>query len=445
VALVVYSQTASFGWDEGFHLLAARLISLGKRPYQDFLFAQTPLNAYWNALIFRFFGAGWRAPHAAAALETAIGTALITDYIFRRASTNTRLAVSLTAAILLAASTSVVWYSMTGQAYGMALMLVAFAFRCAVAAVEGRWWLATLAGVSAGAAASSTLLAAAMGPVVFVWLTWVTRGRKSAPFVLGAVVGLSPALWFLIRTPKAFLFDVIGFHLTYRQAEWGDWMTHDLETLTSWLNSGAAVILVSLAVAGAVVGKARREIVLAAWVTGACCVYEASAHPTFPQYFIPAMPCAVVLAAEALQELTARYPRRWPLALASALTLAVLARGLFEEREDMSWADIAKITQAVKDAKPDPKPLYADEHIYLMTGVVPPSGMEWGSGHKAEIPLEQARPLHVLPRTELDRMVKNGEFGTFETCEETDIDRLGLNSIYPHKVKIGDCYVFTRQ
>ncbi len=36
--MVAYSLTYSFFWDEGFHILAARLIDAGKRPYLDFSF-----------------------------------------------------------------------------------------------------------------------------------------------------------------------------------------------------------------------------------------------------------------------------------------------------------------------------------------------------------------------------------------------------------------------
>ena len=53
---VVYSQTLAFHWDEGFHILTAYLIHLGKRPYLDFFFPQTPLNAYWNAVWLGIFG-----------------------------------------------------------------------------------------------------------------------------------------------------------------------------------------------------------------------------------------------------------------------------------------------------------------------------------------------------------------------------------------------------
>ena len=64
--LLLYSQTLSFAWDEGFHLLAAQLINAGKRPYLDFCFPQTPLNAYLNAGWMRVFGESWRPVHALA-------------------------------------------------------------------------------------------------------------------------------------------------------------------------------------------------------------------------------------------------------------------------------------------------------------------------------------------------------------------------------------------
>ena len=47
--ILVYSQTQSFAWDEGFHLLAAQLIDHGQLPYVDYCFPQTPLNAFWVA------------------------------------------------------------------------------------------------------------------------------------------------------------------------------------------------------------------------------------------------------------------------------------------------------------------------------------------------------------------------------------------------------------
>src|ERR1700735_2493801 len=76
-AIIVYSQTLAFAWDEGFHLLAAQLILRGKRPYLDFMFAQAPLFAYWNAALMRVFGQSWRMVHVESSLAVT-GAALLT-------------------------------------------------------------------------------------------------------------------------------------------------------------------------------------------------------------------------------------------------------------------------------------------------------------------------------------------------------------------------------
>src|SRR5580698_3946322 len=68
--LLIYSQRRAFAWDAGFHLLAARLIREGKRPYLDFCFPQTPLNAYLNAAWTSIVGDTWRSVQALAAIMT---------------------------------------------------------------------------------------------------------------------------------------------------------------------------------------------------------------------------------------------------------------------------------------------------------------------------------------------------------------------------------------
>src|ERR1700679_569861 len=81
---LIYAEKWAFAWDESFHLLAAQLINAGKRPYLDFLFPQTPLNAYWNAGWMRLLGENWRVPHAFAALFTIGAVVLTARFIFLR-------------------------------------------------------------------------------------------------------------------------------------------------------------------------------------------------------------------------------------------------------------------------------------------------------------------------------------------------------------------------
>src|SRR5512135_1020391 len=82
--LLVYSQTHAFGWDEGYHLLAAQFIKAGKRPYLDFCFPQTPFNAYLTAAWMRLFGETWRAVHVLETLFSVAAAALTADFVRAR-------------------------------------------------------------------------------------------------------------------------------------------------------------------------------------------------------------------------------------------------------------------------------------------------------------------------------------------------------------------------
>src|SRR6202790_2138310 len=79
-----YAEKWAFTWNESYHLLAAQLMGAGKRPYIDFCFPQTPLNAYWNAGWMRVLGEKWRVAQGISALLTIGAVLLIVDYAFRR-------------------------------------------------------------------------------------------------------------------------------------------------------------------------------------------------------------------------------------------------------------------------------------------------------------------------------------------------------------------------
>ena len=166
--LLAYSQTLSLTWDEGFHLLAAHMILAGKRPYVDFIFAQTPLNAYWVAVWMRVIGESWHTAHALAALESAGAVALVADYLYRRYPNATwRVEAAIAGAVFTGLNVVVVEYGTLGQAYGICLLLTVAAFRFAVLAPGRRSMVwATLAGFAAGAAAASSLLTVTVAPVV---------------------------------------------------------------------------------------------------------------------------------------------------------------------------------------------------------------------------------------------------------------------------------------
>src|SRR5580692_5196741 len=118
--LLLYSQTQAFAWDEGFHLLAAQLILAGKRPYLDFCFPQTPLNAYLTAGWMRLFGDTWRAAHALSAIWVAAAAFLTADFVRSRfPASGWRWGGALAALVAVGMNSQVVLFGTIGQSYGL--------------------------------------------------------------------------------------------------------------------------------------------------------------------------------------------------------------------------------------------------------------------------------------------------------------------------------------
>jgi hypothetical protein len=447
--LVIYSQTLSLTWDEGFHLVAAQLIRAGKRPYIDFLFAQTPLNAYWNALWFSIAGQTWHTAHALAAIESAAAAGLTADYLMRRFPlAEWRVTVAIAAVLLVGLNIAVVEFGTLGQAYGLCLLLTVIAFRLTVTRSN---LLCGFAGLAAGAAACSSLLTFPVAPVLLIWILW--RKRSAAiPFIIGVVIAFIPLLPPFLAAPHQVIFDIVDFHLFYRQVQWDNWFTHDLDVLASWLDCFPALVLAIFALIGGLSlwrsnwdAEIRREFILAGWLAAAIGAYLMTAHPTFQRYFLLMTPFTAILAAVGIPVLGGKIglspAARWPMGLLAILLTISLAHTIDEEHDD-NWHNLEPIAQKVDEVTAPGAMLYADEHVYFLTGRVPPPGLEWNGNHKVDLPMDKAGPLHILPHAELVRRVKAGIFATVETCGEGEPAELGLDAIYRQHAVVKDCFVY---
>ncbi len=69
--------------DEGFYLLASRLVLNGKAPYLDFFYTQAPLLPYAYALWFKLTGLSWISARTFAALQSALLGGLIYAHVGR--------------------------------------------------------------------------------------------------------------------------------------------------------------------------------------------------------------------------------------------------------------------------------------------------------------------------------------------------------------------------
>jgi 4-amino-4-deoxy-L-arabinose transferase-like glycosyltransferase len=460
--LLVYSQTQALAWDEGFHLLAAQLIKAGKRPYLDFCFPQTPLNAYWNAGWMRVFGDSWRAVHAIAALLTAGAILLAADFVLVRFPVpNWRLAAALTAALILGLNTLIVQFGTVGQAYALCLFLMVAAFRISILAVdrERSAWSA-LAGLLAGAAAGSSLLTAPVAPVLLVWILLCNRTgsrlRKFAAFLAGAVAAFLPVLWLFVESPRQVLFNLIEYHLFYRSVGWEDALPHDVEVIASAVDSAPGLILGLLAVAGLVFTVKsqearpwRQQLYLCGWLAAALGLHISTAHPTFEMYFTLIVPFLGILAAVGFYEVSSRLATQsrpfWPLFALTILLCVGLAKTLYERHDDYTWPDLEEVAHKIDQITAPQGLILADEHVYFLTRRSPPSGTEFADSQKLNLPPALAASLHIVPRAEIAKRVQARIFDTVETCTDEDDDRfkvLGLPQVYAQKAVVHDCSIF---
>jgi hypothetical protein len=459
--LLLYSQTDAFAWDEGWHSLAAQLITRGKRPYLDFNYSQTPLHAYWNAFWMTVFGQTWRVTHAVASVMTTAAILLTADFLFVCFPVvRWRFAAALMASFAVGLNVLIVQFGTIGQAYGLSLFLIVAAFRLTVVSVDRTGPGApALAGLLASAAAGATLLTAPVCPVLALWMVLQnrlgSRWVKLAAFLASAAIPFLPVLYLFLKGPRQTLFNIIQYNLIFRQVEWPGAIPHDIGVILSWLNSAQALLMGLLAVAGLLFIRfqsdwtktQRAEFYLCGWLALALGVHISSAHPTFPRYYLFAVPFLTILAAAGLYSVTTRLyaPNRpfWPVFALAAIFSLELAKALHDKHDNINWRDMEKVAAKVDQVTPSGGFVLSDEPIYFLTRRPPPSGMELADSHKLDLPLERAIPLHLVSESEELKELKAGRFATGVDCGKGH--KLGeddFEKVYRQKAEFGDCTVY---
>ena len=434
--ILFYSQTDAFAWDEGFHLLTAQLITRGERPYLDFNFSQTPLNAYWNAFWMTVFGQTWRTAHAVASVMTSLAVMLTADFVFTRFPVvRWQFPLALMTALTLGLNVLIVQYGTIGQAYGLALFLVVASFRITTKAVDKKAvTLALAAGFLSSAAAGATLLTAPVCPVLAIWMAVQNRAgnrwAKLTAFLAAAVVPFLPVAWLFAKGPKQTLFNIIQYNLLFRQVEWAGAIGHDIGVLLSWLNSAQALLAGILALAGLLsirfrsdwTQPQRAEFYLCGWLALALGVHISSAHPTFQRYYLFALPFVIILATAGMYSLANRIyaPDRpfWPIFALTLIFSLELAKALQDKHDNINWGDLTKIAMKADQVTPADKLILGDEYVYFLTRRPPPSGMELADSHKLDFPPERAIPLHLVSEAEILKQLKAGRFATAADCDK---------------------------
>jgi len=461
VALLAYSQTLAATGDEGYHLLAAQLIRRGMRPFVDFFFPQAPLNAWWNAGWMSLFGDTWRVSHATNALLTAGAVLLAARFFYSRfPDTRWRMPGAVAVGLMAGLNVMVVEYGPLAQAYGTGILLTMAAFRLTVAAAEQDSLLApAAAGLCAGAGAGCTLLTAAAGPVMALWLLLQSgtkrRWAKVSCMAAAALIPWLPVAWLAVQGPRQAWFNLVQYHARWRTLYWPDTTRHDLETVTLWIDSGQALTLGLLALAGLAfiyfrsgwTQELKAKFYLCGWLALGISLELCRAHPTFQRYFLLIVPYLALLAGAGLYEIGSRLfaPGRpaLPLAIVSAIMVLGLAKSIYERRELYTFRDYERVARRVDQVTPRGAPLFADEMVYFLTRRPPPSGLENVYSHKVALSPADEALMHLIPQSEMDRRLSSGTYATVYTCEDDETyNKLHLPDLYRHKEESDDCMIF---
>lgn len=459
--LVYYSQSIAFTWDEGFHLLAAQLINSGKRPYIDFCFPQTPLNAWWMAFWMRLFGQSWRVGQGLAALATAGAAVLAAVYLYRRfPDARWRVAVAVVTAVVLSLNELAFRFGTVAQAYGICMFLTVAAFVAAVGAPERPGpWRPAAAGMLAGAAAGCSLLSAAAAPVLLVWMAACnrkgSRWAKCAAFVAGGVVPFLPLLYLFMQGPSQTWFNLFQYQAAFRHYNWGNTVGHDLVEMSAWLNSTQALTLLLLAGAGLwffrrpeCSARLRAELYLALWLALGLGIETAAAHPTFTRYFVLVVPFLAILAGLGFYEGVARFRGVESRPLVPVLLLCILmamgaARVIYNNGEVYRWKDLQKVANKIRQVTPPGKPLWASEPLFFLLHQMPPEGMQFAYAQDLKLPPAQAAQLHIVRQADLEKQLHAGAFASATICMDEDtVNRLELADLYHKSDEVEYCKIF---
>lgn len=446
IAIVAYAVTLSFVWDEGFHLIAAQMIQLGKRPYIDFCFPQTPLNAYWNAAWMSLFGDNWRVTHVAASLLMSGCLFLIARWSLRHfENSRWRVSAATVSVLLLGTNTTVFQFGPIAQAYAICMFS---AFAALLLIEHPTAWRALAAGILTGVGAGSSLLIAPVAPVFFGSL--LHRKRNAALFLSGCAIPFTPVIWLFVQDPYVTFFNVLRYQALFRRVNWGDATSHDANVLTSWIDNGASLLLALFFLAGAVVAWRQRRTHTVAFISLIASVllmcYISTAHPTFSRYYIVGAPLFTVVATIGFVWFAERlFPTVRP-ALPSAVLAIILITSTIRfvclDRDSTNWQQYERIAAKVAKVALPGRPVFADEQVYFLLHWTPPSGMEFSYAHKLQLLPEEETRLHIISEQELQKQTEQHRFAVFETCDDDRVDQWRLDKLYPNRQDFDDCAVF---
>jgi hypothetical protein len=324
VFFVAVSRDRIIDGDEGFYLLASRLVMEHRLPYIDFFYQQMPALPFVYGLWMKLFGMSWYTGRALSAIFAAILGAGLFAAVWRETTTCAAGAFAL--ALFVTHGNVLGWY-VTVKTYALSALLL---FATHQLVTRTRWRHAMiLGGIALGLATDVRLYFAGLLPLFLIWLY---RERKGWVELLhlgsGFLLALLPNLYFVALSPRAFYFGNLGFHAirTGRPGLVQD-LPQKLQVLSDWVTDFQTFVLLVLGclfilLYGAGGATARLALYLSL-VFAVICLLPS---PAYAQYFCAALPilifAAVTAVSDALNRLPSRMRARMVIVFAAVLLLS---------------------------------------------------------------------------------------------------------------------------
>ena len=200
--------------DEGFYLLASRLVLEHKKPYLDFFYTQAPLLPYVYGLWMKLFGVTWWSAKLLSALLTSMLGTLLCVEVLRHTR---KWLAGVVAVVLFATSTLIFGFYPVVKTYSLAgfLLFAAYSLVGRLSDASPQWQVAA-GGLLLGLSVSTRSYLVLTLPVLLWWILRYSEERtrldRTLYFIGGFVVGTIPCLYLFAASPRAFLFNNLGYH-----------------------------------------------------------------------------------------------------------------------------------------------------------------------------------------------------------------------------------------
>jgi len=288
--------------DEGFYLLASRLVLQHKTPYLDFFYTQAPLLPYVYGAWLKVAGVSWFSARIfSALLTTAVGSLL-----YWHVSRETGKWLGGACVVLLFASSSLifVWYPIA-KTYSLAMLFLFSAYIILArfsASTPG--WLAGAAGILLGLSVDTRSYLVGVAPVFLWWLLRRRQARSLAHviwFCSGFVAGIVPSLVLFFASPDAYLFNNLGYHAIRSEGGLIGNLHHKFLTLAALMaghHTGVQFTILAVAAVGFMFyQRVRRDsVVLAIVLAVVLGMISLLPNPPYVQYFCLVLPFLMVVA-----------------------------------------------------------------------------------------------------------------------------------------------------